>query len=183
MIKVKNGIATREAVPYFLLGLLPESLADLSWTDPSLGVSDCAWWPEIVELPALGRFEKYGDEYFEIDADAKTVTVRRHVVDMSEEEKADTYNQIKASIIASTQERLDTWAGSRNYDGILSLCTYATSAVSKFAAEGQAGVNARDATWAKLYQILDDVKQGLRPVPSGYDEIEPELPVLTWPND
>lgn len=98
-------------------------------------------------------------------------------------DKAQKAEALTSSIVASTQSRLDAWAKTRNYDGILSLCTYATSTVSKFAAEGQAGVNARDATWARLYQILDDIKQGLRPAPSGYDEIEPELPVLTWPND
>ena len=98
-------------------------------------------------------------------------------------DKAQKAEALTSSIVASTQSRLDVWAKTRNYDGILSLCTYATSTVSKFATEGQAGVNGRDATWAKLYQILDDVKQGLRPAPSGYDEIEPELPALTWPND
>ena len=98
-------------------------------------------------------------------------------------DKAQKAEALTSSIVASTQSRLDAWAKTRNYDGILSLCTYATSTVSKFAAEGQAGVNARDATWERLYQILDDIKQGLRPVPSGYDEIEPELPVLTWSND
>lgn len=98
-------------------------------------------------------------------------------------DKAQKAEALTSSIVAATQLRLDAWAKTRNYDGILSLCTYATSTVSKFADEGQAGVNARDATWAKLYQILDNVKQGLRPAPSGYDEIEPELPALTWPND
>ena len=98
-------------------------------------------------------------------------------------DKAQKAEALTSSIVAATQLRLDAWAKTRNYDGILSLCTYATSTVSKFAAEGRAGVNARDATWAKLYQILDDVEQGLRPAPSGYDEIELELPVLTWPND
>ena len=98
-------------------------------------------------------------------------------------DKAQKAEALTSSIVAATQLRLDQWAKTRNYDGILSLCTYATSTVSKFATEGQAGVNARDETWEKLYQILDDVKQGLRPAPSGYDEIEPELPALTWPND
>ncbi len=39
-------LATREPIPAFLIGLTPESLLDLSWTDPQLGVQDCAWWPE-----------------------------------------------------------------------------------------------------------------------------------------
>ena len=88
---------------------------------------------------------------------------------------------LQQSIVDATQQRLDDFARTRNYDGILSLCTYATSAVPKFRAEGQYGVEARDATWAALYQIMAEVEAGTRPAPSGYADIEPELPVLEWP--
>lgn len=89
---------------------------------------------------------------------------------------------IQSAIVAATQKRLDDFAKTRYYDGILSLCTYATSAVQKFADEGQCGVDARDATWDKLYEILDEVTAGTRPMPSGYDDIKDELPVLEWPD-
>lgn len=88
---------------------------------------------------------------------------------------------IKAEVVQATQDRLDTFARTRLYDGILSLCTYATSPTQKFADEGQYGVIARDATWAKLYEILGEVQAGTRPMPAGYADIESELPVLTWP--
>jgi hypothetical protein len=65
---------------------------------------------------------------------------------------------------------------------MLSACTYATSTVTKFAEEGQYCVDARDATWNKLYEIMAKVEAGTRPVPSGYSDIEAELPVLEWPN-
>jgi hypothetical protein len=89
--------------------------------------------------------------------------------------------QIKAQIIDATQKRLDDFAQTRNYDGILSACTYATSAVPKFATEGQYCVEVRDTTWAALYDILEEVQAGTRPKPSGYADIEADLPVLTWP--
>lgn len=89
--------------------------------------------------------------------------------------------EIQSEIVQATQKRLDDFARTRLYDGILSLCTYATSTVPKFKAEGQYGVEARDATWAKLYQILAEVEAGTRPVPSGYADIEPDLPALAWP--
>ena len=85
------------------------------------------------------------------------------------------------NVVQATQQRLDTFARTRGYDGILSACTYATSTVSKFAAEGQAAVNMRDATWARLYALLDEVQAGTRPVPAGFADIEPELPALEWP--
>ena len=69
----------------------------------------------------------------------------------------------------------------RNYDGILSACTYATSGVQQFAAEGQHAVNVRDATRAALYAIMGEVDAGTRTVPTGYADIEPLLPSMEWP--
>lgn len=88
---------------------------------------------------------------------------------------------LETSIIQATQARLDAFAATRGYDGILSACTYATSAVPKFAGEGQYSVNARDSTWAALYQLLADVQAGRHATPSNFDDVEPLLPVLTWP--
>lgn len=85
-------------------------------------------------------------------------------------------------IVSATQVRLDTFAQSRGYDSILSACTYASSSVPKFTAEGQYCVDARDATWAKLLELLAEVQAGTRPRPSGYADVEPELPPLVWPN-
>ena len=91
-------------------------------------------------------------------------------------------SQVQADIVIQTQARLDTFAMTRNYDSILSACTYATSPTAQFSTEGQYAVQARDATWAKLYQILGEVQSGTRPMPSGYADIEAELPVLAWPS-
>ncbi len=90
--------------------------------------------------------------------------------------------EIQAEIEAAVQTRLDDFAATRYYNGILSACTYATSAVPRFKTEGQYCVEARDATWAKCYEILTAVQAGTRPMPSGYADIEGELPVLAWPN-
>ena len=63
----------------------------------------------------------------------------------------------------------------------MSAATYATSTVPKFKAEGKYAVEARDATWAKCYEVLAAVEAGSRPMPT-LDELLAELPVLTWPN-
>jgi len=94
---------------------------------------------------------------------------------------------LQTEIVAATQQRLDDFARTRNYDGILSACTYAASAVPQFAAEGQASVALRDATWAALYAILNNVQAGNWPTagagqtPTSYADIELLLPALTWP--
>lgn len=88
--------------------------------------------------------------------------------------------QIIASVQDAVQMRLDDFARTRHYDGILSAATYATSLVPKFAAEGQYAVQARDASWAACYQIMADVQQGLRPMPT-IEQVLAELPALEWP--
>lgn len=91
-----------------------------------------------------------------------------------------TSEQIKTSIVQLTQQRLDDFAKTRNYDNILSACTYATSSIPKFLQEGQSAVNARDTTWSALYTILAEVESGSKPMPKGFTDIEPFLPVLEW---
>jgi hypothetical protein len=86
-----------------------------------------------------------------------------------------------ASVVSATQSRLDTFAQTKNYDGILSACTYASSAIPKFASEGQYAVNARDNTWATLYTIMGEVEAGTLPMPASVDEVMSLLPELVWP--
>lgn len=96
-------------------------------------------------------------------------------------------NQARATSLAvseftcAIQKRLDDFARQRNYDSILSACTYATSTVAKFKNEAQACVNLRDATWAAAYQILADVQAGKRPMPTSIADIEADLPTAAWP--
>lgn len=139
--------------------------------------------------------EKHGDEMPE---DVVEITTEEHIALLDAEAagkviKADadgkpavvdpappTVEQIISSLTGTIQQRLDDFARTRGYDGILSACTYAVSSIQKFQAEGQACVDARDATWGKCYEILAEVKSGKRPMPS-LDEIAAELPELVWP--
>jgi hypothetical protein len=106
---------------------------------------------------------------------------RWKITALSPEQIAAKNESIMREVQEQTQQRLDEFAQTRNYDGVLSLCTYASSANTKFRQEGQYGVEARDATWSKLYEILAEVQEGTRPVPSSYADIENELPALVWP--
>lgn len=92
-----------------------------------------------------------------------------------------TADEVRAMITLATQARLDDFARTRNYDGILSACSYDSSAVPQFAAEGACCVTGRDATWAALYAVLAEVLAGTRPMPESFADVETLLPALEWP--
>lgn len=81
LIKVQAGVASRVPLPDFLLGLAPESLVDLSWLDPSFGLSGCAWWPEENTAPPLGQYQSYDGEVLTPDPARQVVVVSRSVRD------------------------------------------------------------------------------------------------------
>lgn len=88
-------------------------------------------------------------------------------------------DELIAQYTIAIQQRLDNFARTRNYDSILSATTYATSSIPKFKAEGKCAVELRGATWAKCYEILEDVESGARTMPA-LDELLSELPALSW---
>jgi hypothetical protein len=85
-----------------------------------------------------------------------------------------------AEYTEAVQAHLDARAQERNYDGILSACTYASSSNAKFKAEGQACVDWRDAVWAQCYARLTAVQQGQQAAPT-VEGLIASLPALTWP--
>lgn len=86
---------------------------------------------------------------------------------------------LKEPIIKAVQQRLDVTAQERGYDNMLSLCTYATSSIPKFRAEAQAGIDWRDACWAKCYSLMEEVALGTRNIYS-IDDVLNELPSVGW---
>ena len=98
-------------------------------------------------------------------------------VTTNEVEDVPTQAEVIAGYTQQVQSYLDTTAQTRGYDGILSLCTYATSSNATFAKEGQVGVIWRDAVWTKCYEILAEVQAGTREAPT---DIISELPVMNW---
>lgn len=83
--------------------------------------------------------------------------------------------------VAALQEMMDLKAKERNYDSILSACTYATSSIPKFALEGQACVVWRDAVWSTAYALLAEVQTGARPQPT-MEELMALIPDFEWPD-
>lgn len=186
MVKVENGIATREPIPDFLDQKdTPEaraSLLDLSWTDPTLGVQDCAWWPEENGDVDLGVNKKWGAEVLTLDAERKVVIVTREQIDMTEAEITErdvaTQIQITAVFEQAIQTKLDNAAIAAGYDNISTAVSYAEeSSVLKFQKDGIAFRTWRSLVWAYAYEQLALVISGGRTQPT-VDEFLAELPVL-----
>jgi hypothetical protein len=85
-----------------------------------------------------------------------------------------------ADYTAAIQAMLDAEARTRNYDGILSLCSYAASTNPPFAAEGDAGLDWRDAVWSESYRLMALVQTGQMPQPT-IPELLAMLPEMVWP--
>lgn len=107
-------------------------------------------------------------------------TQRWSIEALSDTQKGAKVQERFAEIKAAVQDRLDSFAQTRDYNSILSASTYATSAVTQFAADGQYCVTARDDTWGALYQMLNDYEAGNIDLPT-VDEALAQLPELAWP--
>lgn len=81
---------------------------------------------------------------------------------------------------AAVQALLDAKAREREYDGILSATTYATSTLPRFQAEGQACVAWRDAVWSRCYELMEQVDAGTLAQPT-IEELLAMLPAMEWP--
>jgi len=108
-----------------------------------------------------------------------TVVVEAKTAEEMAAEAAAKVKALQDSIVNAVQKRLDDFARAKNYDGILSAATYATSTNAVFQAEGQRAVQLRDDTWQALYNILGQVATQGRVVTS-FEDIEGDLPVLSW---
>lgn len=91
-----------------------------------------------------------------------------------------TPEMIKDSIIKAAQHSLDDFAKQKGYDSLLSATSYANSSIPSFMEDAKRAILLRDQTWAKLYEIMDEVKNGTRPMPESFETIKSELPDLRW---
>lgn len=139
---------------------------------------------KVVEVlrPLTSSLEVLEDAHPVFDETTQTWVQQWHIRELLPEEINTRNESIKQDIIFNVQTRLDEFAKIRGYDNMLSLCTYATDQTTKFSVEGKYGVLVRGQTWAKLYEILEEVNSGTRPMPERYQDIEPLLPILEWPN-
>lgn len=89
--------------------------------------------------------------------------------------------EIEAAKVALVQEHMDTTARALRYDSIANAVTYAEEpAVPRFQAEGRALRAWRSSVWEACYEILDQVQNEGRAVPTD-EELIAALPELELP--
>ena len=85
--------------------------------------------------------------------------------------------EIQKQLTDAVQRILDAKAQELLYDNCLSVCSYIDTGVAKFDAEGRAFRTWRSAVWEKGYEILAQVQEGKREIPTE-EELIAELPEL-----
>lgn len=130
-----TGVAAREPVPSNMIGLAPESLADLS----EFGITDIAFWPEDNQTALeLGEYQRYGDETLTPDYARKVVVSLRPVIAWTAEEiEADMVLRRAQAVV---QSNADADAFYRGYMGRRAAELAVVERVAReFAANGYAG--------------------------------------------
>lgn len=186
-----------------------QSIIDPAWQHPTIEIADPKWdfeahpeetplMIEVLDPAAIPPTIEVANPYCKIPVDAVEITVEEHATLLAAQSAgkiiqadnigrpvavdppAPTIDEIRRQLTAAVQAHLDAIASSRGYDGILSLATYATSTNAKFAAEGQAGVQWRDAVWAHCWQVMANVEAGQCEIPTA-EALIAELPAMVWP--
>lgn len=152
MIKIQNNTATRDPLPQFLQGLSPESLADLSWTDASLGVQDCAWYEELNgDEPINHETHKYGAETLTINHDSKTVTVTHEILPLSQSELDAIAESKKQAQKQQIEQDFKAFLDLKDIESIGESSVILNSTNPTWQNEAQKAIELWDLTWQAFY--------------------------------
>ena len=117
-VDLKTHECGPEGLPADLQGLASESLADLSWTDASLGYHGFGYWPVVDERPALEFGQRYGDPALEADPETRTVRRRWPVVAVEAAELAELQaEQMRQSAARIAARRYDAEVAGTQWQG------------------------------------------------------------------
>jgi hypothetical protein len=160
---------------------LPTAFADVSnfHTLPDEILLEYGWYPYIPTSPPTYNImtERRVQNY---SLSGSVVVTGWQVIPFTAEEQAERVAQIIQTLGKAVKAHLDATVQAKDYDSIISACTYATSSVARHRDDGLACVNWRDAVWLEVYMIMDQVEAGTRPVPT-IEALIAELPELVWP--
>ena len=136
------------------------------------------------EVPAYDQFSQTLEQGDPQENDEGDWVMTWRVVNLPAEEanalREAHVTAIRQSIINEAQVRMDEFARSRDYDSMLSLCSYANSTLPKFKQEAERALLLRDRAWGRLYELLADVMAGKMEMPNSFSDVESLMPALTW---
>ena len=96
------------------------------------------------------------------------------------EPKPPTEEEIQAQLERGVEAWMNTVVAERGYDSIdTCIARYTDSPNPKYAQEAKAVKNWNTLVWDKCWDILKEVKEGKRAIPT-LEEVIAELPVLVW---
>ena len=116
----------------------------------------------------------YLEDYKEDEQGRMMLIVRQLIIEPP------TDAEIQKMLTDGVQAYMDKKAQERRYDDIFTAISYVNSSDPVFAAEASALLLWRDQVWRLCYTMLDEVKAGVRPIPS-VTELLAELPKFEWP--
>jgi hypothetical protein len=87
---------------------------------------------------------------------------------------------ILSTVMDQAQAALDKFAQDRGYGGIISVCTYDSSSIPRYAQDALRARTLRDQWWQELNVMHAEILAGTRPEPNGLADLLPDLPALTW---
>lgn len=116
-------------------------------------------------------------EDYELDENGNMQLIVRQLPPPPEPTQEEIEARIQKQLTAAVQHVLDAKAQELLYDNCLSVCSYIDTGVAKFDAEGVAFRKWRSQVWAKGYEILAEVQEGKREIPTK-EELIAELPEL-----
>lgn len=103
-----------------------------------------------------------------------------YLEDVQYERPLPTAEEIKEQLLQAIDNLLDNKVKERGYESIKTAVSYAEEpVVPKFQEEGRLARRWRSLVYQKCYQILDDVLDGKRPIPTE-EELIAEMPTLDW---
>jgi len=135
--------------------------------------------PDGIE-PCVELTEEQHRALFDGQASGKRICWQPDGTPYLDDPPPPTLEQITAQYTDAVQARLDAFASTRGYDGILAAGSYVTSTNQQYRAEAEYCISARDLTWAAFFDLLAAVEAGERDTPT-LDELLAELPELAWP--
>lgn len=120
---------------------------------------------------------KLNDSYLIVERDNENNIIAPQ--SLVEQLQAEAAKKLITTYTQAMEAYMDAKAEEKGYDNRYTVSLRVNSPVEKFKLEGYAFMNWMDNCYALGYQILADVQNGTRPIPT-VEEFLSELPELTW---